>query len=128
MPVKPDERRPLYRQVADELRQEITEGLYPPGAQLPSLVELRHKYQVSDLTARHALEWLDRRGIIAVRHGKRAVVLEPQIDPSDSYGQLYAEVAALTRRMDHVVDRLEELAATIHEHKQPTRSRVRRSS
>jgi DNA-binding GntR family transcriptional regulator len=123
-----EERRPLYRQVADALHQKITEGAYPPGALLPSLPELRAQHRVADLTARHALEWLEHRGIIAVRHGKRAVVLEPQIDPSDSYGKLFAEIAALTRRMDSVVDLLEDLAATIHGHKQPTRSRARRSS
>ena len=123
-----EERRPLYRQVADALRQQIIEGTYPPGALLPSLPELRAQHRVSDLTARSALAWLENRGIIAVRHGKRAVVLEPQSDPSDSYEQLFAQIAALTRRMDTMVDLLEDLAATIHEHKQPTTSRARRSA
>lgn len=123
-----DERRPLYRQIADALGQQITEGVYPPGALLPSLGELSATYEVSDLTARHALEWLERHGIIAVRHGKRAVVLEPQIDPSDSYGQLLAKIAALTRRLDSVVDLLADLEATIHGHKKPTTSRARRAS
>lgn len=123
-----NEQRLLYRKVADALRQHITEGIYPPGALLPSLPELCTQHHVSDATARHALKWLEDRGIIEVRHGKRSIVLEPQIDPSDSYGQLCAEIVALTRRMDSVVDLLEDLAATIHEHKQPTRSRARRSS
>jgi DNA-binding GntR family transcriptional regulator len=123
-----EERRPLYRQVADALRQQIMEGTYPPGALLPSLPELRAQYGVSDLTARNAMKWLDDRGIIAVRHGKRAVVLEPQSDPSDSYDQLFAQIAALTRRMDTMVDLLEDLAVTFHGHKQPTTSRARRSA
>jgi len=123
-----NERRPSYRKVADALGQQITEGIYPPGALLPSLPELCAKHHVPDATARHALKWLEDRGVIEVRHGKRSIVLEPQTDPSDSYGQLYAGIAALTRRMDSVVDLLEDLAATIHGHRQPTRSRTRRSS
>jgi DNA-binding GntR family transcriptional regulator len=123
-----EERRPLYRQVADALRQQIMEGTYPPGALLPSLPELRAQYGVSDLTARNAMKWLDDRGIVAVRHGKRAVVLEPQSDPGDSYDQLFAQIAALTRRMDTMVDLLEDLTVTIHGHKQPTTSHTHRAS
>ena len=123
-----NERRPLYRQIADDLSRQITEGLYPPGAQLPTLAELSQAYTVSDVTARHALEWLERHGIIAVRHGKRAVVLEPQIDPSDSYGQLLAKIAALTRRLDSIVDLVADLEARTHGHKKPTTSRARRAS
>jgi DNA-binding GntR family transcriptional regulator len=118
----------LYRQVADALRQQIIEGTYPPGALLPSLPELRAQYGVADLTARNAMKWLDDRGIIAVHHGKRAVVLEPQSDPGDSYEQLFGQIAALTRRMDTMVDLLEDLAAMIHGHKQPTMSRAGRSA
>jgi DNA-binding GntR family transcriptional regulator len=126
--IKRYERRPLYQQIADDLRGQITEGHYPVGAQLPTLAELAQEYQVSDVTARKSLAWLERHGIIAIRHGKRSVVLEPEIDPSDSYGQLYAQIAELTRRMDSIVDRLDDLTATIHGHKQSTTSRVRRSS
>lgn len=127
MRIKRHERRPAYQQIADELRQHITEGLYPPGAELPTLAELTHTYEVSNLTARHALAWLERHGIIAIRHGKRSVVLEPDIDPADSYRQLYAQIAELTRRMDDLADRLADLTAT-RAHTQSTTSHTRRSS
>jgi DNA-binding GntR family transcriptional regulator len=119
--------RLLYRRVADVLRRQIGEGVYPPGALLPSLPELCAQHHVSDATARHALRWLDDRGIIEVRHGKRSIVLEPQLDPSDSYGQLYADVAVLTRRMGSLSDRIAALRAT-RSRKQSTRLSERRSS
>jgi DNA-binding GntR family transcriptional regulator len=106
------EQRLLYRKVADVLRRQITEGIYPPGALLPSLPELCAQHHVSDATARHALKWLDDRGIIEVRHGKRSIVLAPQIDPSECYGQLYADIAVLTRRMGSLSDRIADLRAT----------------
>lgn len=127
MEIKRYERRPAYRQIADDLLRQITEGLYPPGAQLPTLAELSQEYTVSDVTARHALAWLERHGVIAIRHGKRSVVLEPEIDPSDSYGKLYAHIAELTRRIDSLADRLEDLAAS-RGYKQSTRSPADQSS
>ncbi len=128
MRVERYERRPLYQRIADELRAQITQGLYPPGAQLPTLVELARSYQVSDVTARKALAWLERHGIIAIRHGKRSVVLEPEIDPSGSYGKLYTQLADITGRMDSIVDRLGDLTATIRGHTKSTTSPAHRSS
>ena len=127
MQIKRHDRRPVYQQIADELHQHITQGRYPPGAELPTLAELAHTYQVSDVTARNALRWLERYGIIAIRHGKRSVVLEPDIDPTDSYRQLHAQIAQLTRRMDDLAARLADLTAT-RAHTQSTTSHTHRSS
>jgi DNA-binding GntR family transcriptional regulator len=118
---------PLYRKIAEVLRQHIAEGVYPPGSLLPSLSELRAQHHVSDVTARHSLKWLECRGIIKIRHGRRSIVLEPQIDPSDSYGQLYTEIVALMRRMGSLSDRIADLTAT-RLRKQSTRSPACRSS
>lgn len=125
--IKRHDRRPAYQQIADELHQHITSGRYPAGAELPTLAELAQTYQVSDVTARNALRWLERYGIIAIRHGKRSVVLEPEIDSTDNYRHLHAQIAELTRRIDDLAARLADLTAN-HARKRSTTSHTRRSS
>ena len=125
--IKRYDRRPAYQQIADELHQHITSGRYPPGAELPTIAELAGSYEVSEVTARNALRWLERHGIIAIRHGKRSVVLEPEVDSTDSYRQLHAQIATLTRRMDDLAARLADLTAT-RARKRSTTSHTPRSS
>ena len=49
---------PLFQQLAEELRQAIRTGEYPPGSQLPTEHQLCDRYQVSRVTVRKALEEL----------------------------------------------------------------------
>ena len=139
MDIKRHDRRPAYQQIADDLRDHIANGDYPEGAELPTLAELRTTYEVSEVTARNALALLDRQGVIAVRHGKRAVVLEPDDAPDDSaYAQLRSEITTLNQRMaailnrldqmDAITDRLDTLAAAIRTDTRSTGQRARRSS
>jgi GntR family transcriptional regulator len=57
---------PITRQIADELREKIDNGMYGPGALLPSEPELAQRYGVSRQTARSALKALEQEGIIVV--------------------------------------------------------------
>lgn len=127
MQIKRYERRPAYQQIADELHQHITTGRYPPGAELPTIAELAHSYEVSEVTARNALRWLERRGIIAIRPGKRSVALEPDIDLTDDYRQLYGLIVGLSRKIDDIAARLADLTVT-RAHTRSTTSHTRRSS
>ena len=51
---------PLFQQLAEELRQAIHTGEYPPGSQLPTEHQLCDRYQVSRVTVRKALEKFQR--------------------------------------------------------------------
>ena len=47
--------KPLYEQLRLALRDDILSGVYPPGAQMPSEIELGERYQVSRITVRRAV-------------------------------------------------------------------------
>lgn len=65
---------PLFQQLAEELRQAIRTGEYPPGSQLPTEHQLCDRYQVSRVTVRKALEELSQRGEVIRRPGKGTFV------------------------------------------------------
>lgn len=68
------ERRPLHQQVAAALRQRLATGEFPPGAALPSELTLQQEYGVSRATVRHALETLQREGLLQRRAGRGTYV------------------------------------------------------
>src|SRR4051794_11401095 len=55
---------PAYRQVANDLRGQITTGVLPAGAQLPSTTALTQKYGVSATVIKAALNELRVDGLI----------------------------------------------------------------
>jgi GntR family transcriptional regulator len=63
--------------VADDLRRQIVEGVFPPGARLPSEHALAEQHGVARGTIRQALSSLRSEGAIASRRGARGVVLAP---------------------------------------------------
>jgi GntR family transcriptional regulator len=72
--------RPTYLVVADELREQIQSGRYPPGARLPTMEELRHAYGVSEIVIRHAVSLLRHEGLVETRRGGGTVVrARPQV-------------------------------------------------
>jgi DNA-binding GntR family transcriptional regulator len=64
----------MTRQIADDLRRQITEGTYGPGALLPSEPEIAQEYGVSRQTARVALQALEQEGLVIVRPRRGRVV------------------------------------------------------
>jgi GntR family transcriptional regulator len=72
--------RPAYVLVADELRQRIRGGTYPPGARLPTMKELRRVYGVSEIVIRHAVSLLRHEGLVETRRGGGTIVRSrPQV-------------------------------------------------
>jgi GntR family transcriptional regulator len=69
--------QPLYEQVADALRAEIREGLYPPGGKLPSESALTKRFKVSKMTVRAAIVQLRGEGLVISRVGYAVLVAEP---------------------------------------------------
>jgi GntR family transcriptional regulator len=67
---------PMYRRIAEDLRQEIESGTLAPGSQLPTEIELRDKYVASRNTVRDAVKWLTSRGLVETRPGHGTFVIE----------------------------------------------------
>jgi GntR family transcriptional regulator len=73
-----DERtsRPLYRQVADELRVQIEQRHLAPGRQLPTEAKLMDRYGVSRNTIRLALGVLRTEGLVVTGQGRGSFVAD----------------------------------------------------
>ena len=71
---------PLYRRIAQDLRQQIQDGSLAPGAQLPTELELRESHEASRNTIRDAIKWLVSNGLVETRPGQGTFVVE-RIDP-----------------------------------------------
>ena len=70
---------PMYRQIAEDLRQQIEAGELAPGAQLRTELELREKYDASRNTVRDAIKWLISRGLVETRPGQGTFVVDEMI-------------------------------------------------
>ena len=71
---------PIYRQIAEDLRQKIESGKLGHGSQLPTELELRDEYEASRNTVRDAVKWLTTRGLVETRPGQGTFVVS-KIDP-----------------------------------------------
>lgn len=69
-----DSYEPAYAQVVRILSQEIAQGLYRAGDQLPSESQLCTRFGVSGMTVRRAINILVDRGIVTASQGKGTFV------------------------------------------------------
>jgi GntR family transcriptional regulator len=81
-PISPAASGPLYQQIVDGLRREVSEGRLPGGAALPSFRQLAEKLMVSVITVKRAYEELEREGIIFRRQGLGTFVAQNGDDRS----------------------------------------------
>jgi GntR family transcriptional regulator len=113
---------PMYRRIAEDLRQKIESGELGHGTQLPTELELRDQYEASRNTVRDAVKWLINRGLVETRPGQGTFVVE-KTDPfvttlsvpetGGLEGVSYAsEVAALGRKPTITPPRVEIQLAT----------------
>ncbi|MDD4367656.1 MAG: substrate-binding domain-containing protein [Oscillospiraceae bacterium] len=70
-------RVPMYQVIARQLIQELKQGRYQPGMQLPSEQDICLQFAVSRITARHALDMLESQGLIKKVKGKGSLVCSP---------------------------------------------------
>ncbi|MGH3187623.1 MAG: GntR family transcriptional regulator [Streptosporangiaceae bacterium] len=71
---------PMYRQIAEALREQIESRDLRPGSQLPTELELGERYGASRNTVRDAIKWLTTLGLVETRPGQGTFVPE-KIDP-----------------------------------------------
>jgi GntR family transcriptional regulator len=72
--IDPTSDRPVYRQIADRLRQAIRDGQYGEGDALPSEAAMAETYGVTRMTARQAIDVLKTEGLVRSEHGRGVFV------------------------------------------------------
>jgi GntR family transcriptional regulator len=73
---------PLYQQIVNGLKREVSEGRITPGTALPSFRGLAEDLLVSVITVKRAYEELERDGIIYRRQGLGTFVADAADDRS----------------------------------------------
>jgi len=68
---------PLYRQLADRIRDEIDTGVHAVATRIPSENELAQRYSIGRPTVRQATDLLIRQGKLERRRGSGTYVLPP---------------------------------------------------
>ena len=68
--------KPLYSQVREEILRRLADGMWQPGAVLPSEQELARTLGVSQGTVRKSLDALTSEGILVRRQGRGTFVAE----------------------------------------------------
>lgn len=95
---------PLYRQLADILREPIANGAFPVGGELPKEAAIAEHFGISLITVRQALRDLEADGLIKKRSAKPAVVAarSPSVNLSWKFKN-FADMAAFTKDAQLVV-------------------------
>jgi GntR family transcriptional repressor for pyruvate dehydrogenase complex len=90
------DRRPLYEQVSDRLREFIDTSDMQPGDKLANVRDLATQLQVGRSSIREAITALRAQGIVEVRHGDGIYLLQR---PEDVISSLAAEL--VETHVDH---------------------------
>lgn len=115
---------PLYRRIAQDLREQIESGMLSPGEQLPTESELGENFSASRNTIRDAMKWLATRGLVETRPGQGTFVTQRLVpfvttlsaDPETGLGGgegdgAYAEILERGRTPTYSAPRVEMQAA-----------------
>ncbi|NPA90262.1 MAG: GntR family transcriptional regulator [Chloroflexi bacterium] len=79
---------PVYRQIANQIAEEIKAGTRPPNSRIPSERELAERFGISRMTARAAINLLMQRGLVSRRSRAGVFVAQPKVrfDLSSPHG------------------------------------------
>ena len=68
------DRRPMYLQIMEHVKQKVMVGDWPPGHALPSIRELAASIRVSVITVKRAYLELEREGVIYTQQGRGSFI------------------------------------------------------
>jgi GntR family transcriptional regulator len=68
--------RPMYLQIMEQIKNQVTLGDWPQGFKLPSIREMAVATKVSVITVKRAYQELESEGVIVTQHGKGSFISE----------------------------------------------------
>jgi GntR family transcriptional regulator len=74
--ISQSDKRPMYLQIMEQIKQRIVVGDWAPGQAIPSIRQLAVDLQVSVITVKRAYLELEREGVIVTQHGKGSQVAQ----------------------------------------------------
>ncbi|MFI7431881.1 GntR family transcriptional regulator [Micromonospora sp. NPDC049836] len=107
--VDPNDRRPPYTQIADELRRAIRSGELRPGDRLSSGRVLAQEYGVAQMTVKSALGVLRDEGLIVSSQGRGVFVADPLPSPQATSSASSTELSTLRTELRELERRVAAL-------------------
>ncbi|MEW1803231.1 GntR family transcriptional regulator [Streptomyces virginiae] len=83
--------KPAYQQIADDLRQQILDGVLQAKDKLPTEADLMAEYGVSRIVIRGAVDALQNEGLVVKQQGKGTFVREQRQLQKRISGDLYGK-------------------------------------
>ena len=80
--VDPNDPRPIYVQIIDEMRRALVLGTLAPDDLLPSVRQLAGELRVNPNTVSQAYRELERQGVVEVRRGRGTYVVQASANGS----------------------------------------------
>ncbi|MCP3030938.1 UTRA domain-containing protein [Halobacillus sp. A1] len=71
---------PLYRRIAQKIKEDISEGIWKDGEAIPTELHLSEQYQASRVTVRQAIKVLVEEGLLERIQGSGTYVKEQKIE------------------------------------------------
>ncbi|WP_433680643.1 winged helix-turn-helix domain-containing protein [Nocardia sp. CA-119907] len=100
----PDDLRPVYVRIADELR-----SAYTPGGQLPSVPKLVEEWGVAKETIRAAIDVLRSEGLVVSWQGRGTFYRVPSESDEAPADDIVERLDAIMNRLDDFETRLSAL-------------------
>ena len=72
--IDPKDGVPIYRQVMDQIKLQVTTGQLAPGEQLESVAHLSRRLKVNPMTISKAYSFLEKEGVVERRPGRPVAV------------------------------------------------------
>jgi GntR family transcriptional regulator, arabinose operon transcriptional repressor len=88
-----DDKKPKYRTIGDEIRNEIRSRRLAPGERLPSDSDLAERFDTSRLTIIRALRDLETEGVVQRKAGSGTFVAQPSSVATRVFGILMPDLA-----------------------------------
>jgi DNA-binding GntR family transcriptional regulator len=133
MPIRHDDPRPPFQQLADELRTAIAAGELAEGQRLPSNRDLAEQFGIAPMTAQSAIRVLRDEGLVVSLQGRgtfvhenaQARAKENVHHRSGDVSAIAAELRSIQATLRGLDDRLTQLEAQSSEAKPRSRRRAR---
>ena len=91
--------RPIYAQIMDDFKEQISSSVLLPGERLPSVRELAGKLAINPNTIQRAYRQLEMEGWIVTVPGKGCLVCSDEQHAEEEKKQLLAEFDRLTHQL-----------------------------
>jgi GntR family transcriptional regulator len=114
--ISQSDKRPIYLQIMEQLKQRVAVGDWPEGQATPSIRQLAVDLQVSVITIKRAYLELEREGVIVTQQGKGSFVASnPGLGARLQEQELEKHLAQAIRLADLLGIRPKDLQARLRE-------------